>query len=36
MNLRAVYTVWLREMIRFWRDKVRSIGGLAIPVMYLP
>ena len=29
------FTVWLREMIRFWRSKSRVIGGLAMPFLWL-
>jgi ABC-2 type transport system permease protein len=28
------FTVWLREMIRFWRSKSRVIGGLAMPFFW--
>jgi ABC-2 type transport system permease protein len=28
------FTVWLREMIRFWRSKSRAIGGLAMPFFW--
>lgn len=35
MNFNAIYTVWLREMKRFWRDRVRAIGGLVTPILYL-
>ena len=30
-----IFTIWLREMIRFWRAKSRVIGGLAMPFFYL-
>jgi ABC-2 type transport system permease protein len=29
------FTVWLREMIRFWRSKSRVVGGLAMPFLWL-
>ncbi len=32
---RTIYTVWLREMRRFWRDRSRLIGNLAMPFMFL-
>ena len=35
MFLRIVYTVWLREMRRFWRDKARIIGNLGMPFIFL-
>jgi ABC-2 type transport system permease protein len=28
-------TVWIREMIRFWRSRSRIIGSLAMPFFYL-
>jgi ABC-2 type transport system permease protein len=30
-----VYTLWLREMKRFWRSKGRLLGSLALPVLFL-
>jgi ABC-2 type transport system permease protein len=30
-----ISTVWLREMIRFWRAKARVFGSLAMPFFYL-
>ena len=35
MFWRIVYTVWLREIIRFWRDKSRLITSLATPFIWL-
>ncbi|MEM7826840.1 MAG: ABC transporter permease [Candidatus Aenigmatarchaeota archaeon] len=29
------FTIWLREMIRFWRAKSRVIGSLAMPFFWL-
>ena len=34
-ELEAVYTVWLREMIRYVRAKERIIGSLAMPIFWL-
>jgi len=34
-ELEAVYTVWLREMIRYFRDKSRIISSLAMPIFWL-
>ena len=34
-ELEAVYTVWLREMIRYFRAKERIIGSLAMPIFWL-
>src|SRR3972149_8900446 len=31
----TVYTVWLREMLRFWRSKSRIIGSSATPIFFL-
>ena len=33
--LQTVYTMWLREMIRFSRSKSRIIGSLATPLFFL-
>jgi ABC-2 type transport system permease protein len=30
-----IFTIWLREMIRFWRAKSRVIGSLAMPFLWL-
>ena len=34
-ELEAVYTVWLREMLRYIREKERIIGSLAMPIFWL-
>ena len=34
-ELEAVYTIWLREMIRYVRAKERIIGSLAMPIFWL-
>lgn len=34
-NLGAVYVIWLREIIRFWRDKARIITALIQPAVWL-
>ncbi len=31
----AVYVMWLRQLIRFWRTRSRIIGSLAQPVLFL-
>jgi ABC-2 type transport system permease protein len=31
----AVYVIWLRDMLRFTRDRARLIGSLAQPVLFL-
>jgi ABC-2 type transport system permease protein len=33
--LQTVYTMWLREMLRFWRSKSRIIGSVATPLFFL-
>ncbi len=34
-NLRAVYSIWLRDLIRYRRDKYRLISSLAQPALFL-
>jgi len=34
-EIEAVYTVWLREMLRYVREKSRMIGSLAMPIFWL-
>jgi len=34
-ELEAVYTIWLREMIRYFREKQRIISSLAMPIFWL-
>ncbi len=33
--INTIYTMWLREMLRFWRSKSRIIGSLATPLFFL-
>ena len=33
--LRTIYIVWWRDVIRFWRDRVRLLASLAQPLLYL-
>jgi ABC-2 type transport system permease protein len=33
--LRAVYVIWLRDVIRYWRDRVRLLASLAQPLLFL-
>ncbi|OFV67403.1 MAG: multidrug ABC transporter permease [Candidatus Syntrophoarchaeum caldarius] len=35
INLQAIYTLWLREMLRFFRMKSRVIGSLGMPFFFL-
>ena len=34
-SLRAIYILWLRDVVRFWRDRGRLAGSFAMPVLYL-
>lgn len=33
-DLRGIYTLWLRDVIRLWRDKVRLVGSLIQPLLF--
>ncbi len=33
--LRAIYTIWLRELLRWWRDHSRIIGAFGFPIIFL-
>jgi ABC-2 type transport system permease protein len=34
-NLRGVYTIWYRDMLRFAKDKMRLIGSVFMPLLFL-
>jgi ABC-2 type transport system permease protein len=34
-NVAGVYTIWLREVRKFWRDKPRIIGATVQPALFL-
>ncbi len=34
-TLRAIYMIWRRDLIRFWRDRIRVVGSLAQPLLFL-
>lgn len=34
-NLKAIYTIWLRDLIRFIRERNRIVGMLGQPLLYL-
>ena len=34
-GINTVYTMWLREMLKFWRSKSRIIGALSTPLSFL-
>jgi len=33
--IQTIYTIWQRELIRYWRDKARIISTLIQPLMFL-
>lgn len=33
--LRAVYTIWYRDLLRFWHDKMRMVGSVTMPLLFL-
>lgn len=33
--LKAIYIIWYRDLLRFWRDKIRIVAALAQPLMFL-
>lgn len=35
IDIKAIYTLWLREMIRFFRFRSRVIGMLGMPIFFL-
>ena len=34
-NLRGVYTIWYRDLLRFWHDRMRLISSLTFPLLFL-
>ena len=34
-TLRAIYIIWYRDILRFWRDRSRLIASFAQPLLYL-
>ncbi len=34
-NLRGVYTIWYRDILRFWHDRMRIIGAISLPLLFL-
>ncbi|GAH85013.1 unnamed protein product, partial [marine sediment metagenome] len=34
-NLRGIYTIWYRDLLRFRRDKVRMVGSITFPLLFL-
>lgn len=34
-NLRGVYTIWYRDILRFWNDRMRLISSISFPLLFL-
>jgi hypothetical protein len=34
-HLRGIYTIWYRDVLRFWHDKLRLMGSLTFPLLFL-
>ena len=34
-NLRGVYIIWFRDVLRFWHDRMRLISSVTYPLLYL-
>ena len=34
-NLRGVYTIWYRDLLRFWHDKMRLVSAMTFPLLFL-
>ena len=34
-ELRGLYTVWYRDLLRFWHDKMRIVSSVAMPLLFL-
>ncbi len=34
-NLRAIYIIWYREVLRWWRNKSRIVGSFGMPILFL-
>jgi ABC-2 type transport system permease protein len=34
-TLRAIYIIWYRDVLRFWRDRLRLVASLAQPLLFL-
>lgn len=34
-NIEAIYRIWLRELIRYYRDKLRIVSSLVQPLLFL-
>jgi len=34
-QLRGIYTIWYRDILRFWHDKMRLVGSVTFPLLFL-
>lgn len=34
-HLRGIYTIWYRDILRFWHDKMRMTGSIIFPLIFL-
>ncbi len=34
-NLRGIYTIWYRDILRFWHDRIRLMGAITFPLLFL-
>ena len=34
-HLRGIYIIWYRDLLRFWRDKMRMVGSMTMPLLFL-
>src|SRR5437588_9867576 len=34
-DLRGIYIIWYRDVVRFWRDRARVVSALGQPLLYL-
>jgi hypothetical protein len=34
-EIEAIYAIWKREIVRFWRDKLRLLGSFIQPLLFL-
>ncbi len=34
-NLKAIYIIWYREVLRWWRNRSRIVGSFGMPILFL-
>lgn len=34
-QLRGIYTIWYRDILRFWHDRMRLVGSITFPLLFL-